>query len=178
MKTKFGNILMLAAIAALMFLAGLSAPDSVRSSLSIPGPSKAPALAAPASVAAPPAVAASTPLPAAAAAPATAKTPPILLESLQVPVPPPAGRQFALQAGQFASEDAAAALGASLSAQKLPFDQPIRAVDQGGTIWYIVAIGPYATLDAARAARTQAGLKLNLGGLPAIMLPPTPPPKS
>lgn len=176
MKTKFGNILMLAAIAALMFLAGLSAPDSVRSSLSILGPSKAPAVAAPApaSAAAPPAVAASTPLP----APATAKTPPILLESLQVPVPPPAGRQFALQAGQFASEDAAAALGASLSAQKLPFDQPIRAVDQGGTIWYIVAIGPYATLDAARAARTGAGLKLNLGGLPAIMLPPTPPPKS
>jgi cell division septation protein DedD len=193
MNAKLGGTLMLAAVGGLAFLAGVAAPDSLRSSLPILGaakpPAAAPALtsadsaaaatpttAAPAFSAANPASAAASAA-AASAPPAAAKPDPILLESLQVPVSPPAGGKYALQAGQFASEDVAIALGARIKQQKLPFDQTIKTVDQGGKIWYIVPIGPYATLDEARAARTQVALKLDLsGGLPAIMLPPPPPP--
>jgi cell division septation protein DedD len=193
MNSKYGYTAVLAGVGALMFFAGLSAPDSLRSNLSPGGAAAASAkasapMAAGASASASAADAATPSASSAASAPAPAASPaaasasasasaPILLESLQIPNPAPAAGQYALQAGQFASEDAAVALGVNLKQQKLPFDKPIKTVDQGGKIWYLVPIGPYASLDEARQARTQIALKINLGGaLPAILLPPPPAP--
>jgi septal ring-binding cell division protein DamX len=193
MNAKYGHTLTLAAFGALMFFAGLKAPDSLRAvvaSAPAPGVSPAAAAAAASAVAAsvPPAVpasaapaavatAAAASASAAGSASASAKADPVPLESLQIPVPPPAQGRYALQAAQFASEALADELGAQIRQQKLPYDHAVKTVDEGGKVWYLVPIGPYASLDEARAARSQVALRLKLdGALPAILLPPPPPP--
>jgi cell division septation protein DedD len=189
MNAKYGHTLTLAAFGALMFFAGLKAPDSLRAVVaSAPAPGVSPAVAAsvppavpasavPAAVATAAAASASASASAAGAASASAKADPVPLESLQIPVPPPAQGRYALQAAQFASEALADELGAQIRQQKLPYDHAVKTVDEGGKVWYLVPIGPYASLDEARAARSQVALRLKLdGALPAILLPPPPPP--
>jgi septal ring-binding cell division protein DamX len=189
MYAKYGFALMFVVSSALTFIAGLLAPDAWRDSAgrlaapavaTVPAKPAAPATPAkPAVPAAPAKPAAAAPAPAAAVTPVDGQVPAgqaaVPLETLAVPVPAPAARAYALQAAQFASAGAADALVAGIRRQGMPSPAAIKAVDQGGRFWYVVAIGPYATLDEARAARAAAALRLQLpGALPAIVLPAAP----
>ena len=65
-----------------------------------------------------------------------------------------------------------------IKAAKLPAQQVANVQDQGGALWTVVAVGPYASLDAARTANGVVAGQLGLiGPLPLILLP-APPKKS
>lgn len=97
--------------------------------------------------------------------------------SLLIPTPLPDTGQYALQAGQFASDADAAAAYDQIHAARLPAQTIQHVQDQTGARWTVVAVGPYASLDAARTANEVVPAQLGLiGPLPLILLPA--PPKS
>lgn len=169
MYAKYGFSLMFVAFGVLAFGAGMLAPDNWRSAVSV---WVAPLAVAKLVAIAPAPAPAQTTAPAPAPAPAEQEV--VTLDSLAVVVPTPKKRWFALQAGQFVGADTAEALAAAIRQQGMPSAPVIKALDGDGKFWYIVPIGPFATLDEARAARATAALKLQLiGALPAILLPPS-----
>jgi cell division septation protein DedD len=187
MYAKYGFSLMLIAFGTLAFGAGLLAPDAWRARVSgwvaPAAPASPAAVVKPAVVAARPAtVPAAAPASANAVAPSTSVPAPgeaaaVPLENLEVPVPPPVKRSYALQAAQLAGAESANAMVTSIHERGLPAEPPIKTVDADGRVWYVVAIGPYATIDEAREARALAALRLQLqGALPAILLPAAPTP--
>ncbi len=187
MATKFGLVLLMALVCTLSFLAGTVAPDSVRQALpqalarlSVPGVAASPpALAASgaqavgpsAPVAAPKAGASAASVPTAdASAPAT-----VPLSSLLVPAQVPATGTYALQAGQFAVQQAANQLAASISGQGVS-STVILTTDQAGTNWAVVGLGRFASPDEAVAQRAYLANKLGLPQyLPPITLAPAKP---
>lgn len=188
MAAKFGLVLLIALVCALSFLAGTVAPDSVRQALaqvlaklSWPGvfTSTAVSAATPASTGA---QAAGSSAPAAAAtaaltvasAPTTAASAPaaVPLSSLLVPSQPPATGSYALQAGQFAVQQAANQLAASIAGQGVT-STVILTTDQSGTNWAVVGLGRFASPDEAVAQRAYLANKLGLPQyLPPISLAP------
>lgn len=98
--------------------------------------------------------------------------PPLAAESLLIPTPMPEQGRYALQAGQFADPAQAQTLGTRIQALKLPFDKVLDVIDRDGQRWSVVAIGPYPDVNAARAARPQAARALGIdSALPLILLP-------
>ena len=164
MQAKFGLVLVVAVLGALMFLAGASAPDSLR----LPAAALAKQLAA------------KVPLPGNLPAKSTespekkdaAEAPPVTTESLLLPTPLPVKAQYALQIGQFGLSEAADRLMQraqenSVSAQR------IAVVDRNGQKWWIVAVGSYGTPDEARTARPTVARATGVADeLPVIVLPP------
>lgn len=173
MIAKLGFILIVAVFGALMFAAGIFAPQSLRQPVQqMTQQAKAWFAAAGKSgdsVAAP----AASPTDSSASASAQAdKADPIPAESLLIPAPLPDKGQYGLQVGQFASAEQAGQLGSRIKSLRLPLAL-LDVVDQAGKRWSIVALGPYASPDEARMARVPALRDLGLNeSLPLILLPP------
>jgi cell division protein FtsN len=175
MIAKFGFTLILAVFGALMFFGGILAPESIKRPatdfaqraaqkfndvFSKTAPAKADAAAA------------TGVAPTASAAGAAKAADPIPAEALLIPTPWPEAGQYAVQAGQFADAAQADALGKRIKEMKLPFDKVLDVVDQAGQRWAVVAVGPYASADAARGARVAIASDLHLSeALPLILLP-------
>ncbi|WP_141213318.1 SPOR domain-containing protein [Janthinobacterium sp. PC23-8] len=176
MIARFGFIFLLLGFGLLMFAAGLLAPASLRQPvqgwsaqlLALAGQEAARVPAASAAIA--PARSAAAP---AAAAPAAA--PPVPAESLLLPTPLPAKGSYGVQAGQFATLDAAQALLRQMRSLYLPCMPPIAVVDRTGLQSFVAAVGPYASLAEAREARRQVAQSLQQLTPPLILLPAAPP---
>lgn len=169
MLLKLFFVFAVALFGALMFLAGVLAPEHVRAPTAV--------LAA--------RVVAALPLlgeeKAAAKAPAEAakdegkKTPPIPLENLLLPTPLPAKASYALQVGQFGSAEAADLLLKKASSGDLPAVS-IAVVDRSGQPWWVVAVGQFGQPDEARTARGKIASQLGASEeTPIIVLPPAAP---
>jgi hypothetical protein len=169
MMAKFGFLLLLGVFGSLMFLCGVLAPESVRLPVSgaaaqtLARAESVLGRARPASAGAPASAAG------ASAAPSAKAGPP--------PVPAEKGR-FAVEAGRFTDALPAQELGKRLQSLRLPVEQVIEAVDQGGAHWWIVPVGPYASPAEARAARVRVAQELQVDSLLPLMMLPAPPPKS
>jgi cell division protein FtsN len=170
-----------------MFVAGTMAPDSLRLAVPArlnalvarfvpPSAAQTAALSKPSTAPVKPAtVAAGIPAANAASAVTAGKPVQIAAQTLLIPTPLPDQAQYALQAGQFSSEDDAGALGRQITALKLPLGGVLNVVDQAGRSWSVVAIGPYASIDDARTARASVSTILGIdSSLSVIMLPPKP----
>lgn len=186
MIAKAGFILLVLLFGALMFMAGTLAPPGIGQAMTgaanqlaayLPGARKAEAEHKPAS---PPktgasaaAASASASASASAAASAAASGPDVLAaSSLLIPMPLPEAGKYALQAGQYAHEADASAMYAKIQSAKLPAQKVVNVQDQGGALWTVVAVGPYASLDEARTANSTVAGQLGLiGPLPLILLP-------
>lgn len=183
MTSKLGFILLVVVFGALMFLAGAIAPASIRKPLDAFGQKTMARFAdtgasQAANANAHDPVSASNPALASAAdhAPSgKAKEEPVWAESLLIPTPLPEKAQYALQAGQFASAEEANALGVRIKALHLPFVKVFDVVDQAGVRSTVVPVGPYASPDAARAARGSIARELGLAGPLALILLPAAP---
>lgn len=141
------------------------ASSPAQASAQAPGAAAMPAAAAPAT--------APAPAPAASAADAS-----VAMGSTLLPAMPPATASYALQAGQFASSEAAAQLSASLRGQGVT-STVITVRDAGGTYWSVVTLGQFDSSDQALSQRLYLSNKLGLPQyLPAIVLPPPPKPPS
>lgn len=166
MIAKLGFLIVVLLFGALMFVAGTLAPENLRSPVAAFGRHVAAKLTAAAGDA--------KAAPASASAEAGKEPPPIPSESLQLPVPLPAQGQYALQAGQFAVPEPAAALAKRLQAAGVPF-QVLPVVDRAGQRWSLVAAGQYGSVDEARTARLRLADDLGISGaLPVILLPAAP----
>ncbi len=84
-----------------------------------------------------------------------------------------AGSRYALLAGQFASADGAQALGAQLKALGLA-QQAVVVDDAQGQRWWLVAIGSYASVDAALAQRASIATQLGQTTALRVILLPAP----
>lgn len=173
MIARFGFIFLLLAFGLLMFAAGLLAPASLRQPvqtwstqlLDFAGQKAARAPAASAAMApasAGTAVAAATP---------AASLAPVPAERLLLPAPLPAKGAYGVQAGQFATLDAAQALLRQMQSLYLPCVPPIAVVDRAGLHSFVAAAGPYASLAEAREARRQVAQALQQATPPLILLP-------
>ena len=186
MVAKAGFIVLVLLFGALMFMAGTLAPPGIGQTVTgaanqlaayLPGAKDVGAKPKPesASKAGASAGAASAPASASAsaAASAAASAPePLAASSLLIPTPLPEAGKYALQAGQFTHETDASALYAKIQSVKLPAQKVANVRDQGGALWTVVAVGPYASLDEARTANSMVAAQLGLiGPLPLILLP-------
>ncbi|MDP2371765.1 SPOR domain-containing protein [Rhodoferax sp.] len=99
----------------------------------------------------------------------------VALSSLLLPTLPASTATYALQAGQFASQQAARDLAAGLSAQGVT-STVIVTTDDSGTAWAVVTLGRFGSADEALSQRSYLANKL---GLPQYLAPITlpPPPK-
>lgn len=185
MIAKAGFILLVLLFGALMFMAGTLAPPGIGQAVTgaanqlaayLPGarevgvelkasPSRTGGSAGSASASA--SASASSAASAAASAPDT-----LAASSLLIPTPLPEAGKYALQAGKYAHEADASAMYAKIQSAKLPAQKVTNVQDQGGALWTVVAVGPYASLDEARTANGAVALQLGLiGPLPLILLP-------
>lgn len=175
MIAKLGFVLIVAAFGALMFIAGILAPASVRQPVGMFAQQTIKQLTPVAEKkiagdAASAAAAASS-----SSAPQAEKSKPVPAESLLIPSPLPDKGQYALQAGQFTHAEQANALAAHIKELGLPFDKVIDVVDQAGKNWSVVPVGPYGSLDEARTVRLPVARNLGMDeALPLILLPQAP----
>ncbi len=96
------------------------------------------------------------------------------MDSLLLPTLPSATATYALQAGQFASQQDAAQLAAGLTGQGM-VSTVILTTDNRGTSWAVVTLGRFNSADEALSQRSYLANKL---GLPQYLAPITlPPPK-
>lgn len=161
------------------------APANPASAAAAPGPASAPQIV-PAGVAS---AATPTPSPAVAggaSAPSTPASAPtttanskasgtagtVAFGSLLLPSLPAGTATYALQAGQFASQQAAQDLAAGLSAQGVT-STVIISNDDSGTAWAVVTLGRFGSADEALSQRSYLANKL---GLPQYLAPITLPP--
>ncbi|UXY14694.1 SPOR domain-containing protein [Chitiniphilus purpureus] len=166
-KTLFLILILL--FGALLFLAGLLAPLHWKNEADTGLRSAAARLGL---TTPPPAHAASAAVP----APAAASTPPpaVLAEALIVPALPPAQADYGLQVAQLASYEAAQGLLAQARTQKVAA-RIVTVADEDGSHWYVLAAGPYPSVDAAKAARPLVARYLGVeAGMPVIVLPAAP----
>ena len=203
MLAKFGLVLLVLVFGALAFSAGTTAPGALTQpvtqamqavkqlaaklapegstpSTTTTTTAMAAATAAPSSTpAAAPASAPASSAPATApAAPASAADTSTPMGSTLLPTMPPATASYALQAGQFASSQAAGQLSASLRGQGVT-STVITILDTSGTYWSVVTLGQFDSTDQALSQRLYLSNKLGLPQyLPAILLPPPPKPPS
>ncbi|ALU89511.1 hypothetical protein Hrubri_2326 [Herbaspirillum rubrisubalbicans M1] len=175
---KLGFILLVVLFGSLMFIAGTLAPAGIGQGLNQAAEQVMAALpwrkaeqkleagvakGAPAHLA-PPAVAVGA-----------SKATPLAASSLLIPIVPPAGSTYGLQAGQFLVAGEADTLASSIKAARLPAQQIANVQDQGGTLWTVVAVGPYGSLDDVNAANAAVAAQLGLPGpLPVLLLPASP----
>lgn len=173
MIAKLGFILIVAVFGALMFAAGMFAPQSLRQPVQTMTQQAKAWFAATGKSSDSAAVPAAGSTASSASASAQAdKTDPIPAESLLIPAPLPDKGQYGLQVGQFASAGQAGELSSRIKSMKLPLAL-LDVVDQAGKRWTVVALGPYASPDEARMARASALRDLGLNeSLPLILLPP------
>lgn len=192
MIAKFGLILIVLASALLAFLAGTAAPDSVNihlrqawqavrqqlpsgaasAALGSASGATAPAITTPRAGAPQGAPATASVSPPASSASSSAAASSVSLDSLLLPTLPASTATYALQAGQFASQQAAQDLAAGLSAQGVTSTVIITADDRG-TAWAVVTLGRFGSADEARSQRSYLANKL---GLPQYLAPITLPP--
>ncbi len=201
MLAKFGLVLLVLVFGALAFSAGTTAPGALTQPVTqavqavkqlaaklAPADSKpsttTPAAAAPAAGTAPVATAAPASTPSSAttatapATPASAADTSTPMGSTLLPTLPPATASYALQAGQFASSQAADQLSASLRGQGMT-STVITIRDINGTYWSVVTLGQFDSADQALSQRLYLSNRLGLPQyLPAILLPPPPKPPS
>ena len=182
MVAKAGFILLVLLFGALMFMAGTLAPPGIGQTVTgaanhlaayLPGAKDVEARLTPESASKAGASTGAASAPTGAAASAAASAPEALAaSSLLIPTPLPEAGKYALQAGQFTHEADASALYAKIQSAKLPAQKVANVQDQGGALWTVVAVGPYASLDEARTANSMVAAQLGLiGPLPLILLP-------
>lgn len=171
MLAKFGFILLILLFGALAFTGGLLAPPDWRADASALGDrllSRKGAIG----VHTAPATTASAGKPASASTAAPPVSSSALLVTADVGSPAPAAGQpaYALQLGQFVTDDEAAAAEQQAQRLGLPLTR-LKVTDADKTTWTVVAAGRFVSADAAQdaAARVQALLKL--ASTPVIKLP-------
>jgi len=117
--------------------------------------------------------------------PAIAATAPVQLDALLVkttvatPVPAKGQPVFALQLGQFVTDDEASIAEDHFKAQGL--DLPltkVAVIDSQNASWTVLAIGEFASPAAALQAAPRLQEALDLRSTPLIQLPPSPKPAS
>lgn len=178
MTAKFGFLLLLAVFGMLMFLCGVLAPDSLRVPVSGAAAHTVARLEAAIGRAAPAAANTASSVAGAQAAgqPAKKGPDPVPAEQLLLPAPLPEKGRFAVEAGRFTDAQPAQELGKRLLGLRLPVEPVIEAVDQSGSHWWVVPVGPYASPADARAARMRVAQELGVDSLlPLILLPAAPP---
>ena len=191
---KLGLVLLVVLFGACTFIAGTMAPPSWRLPVAafgehLFGSAQEHTAARPARVGDTPAPAATAGAggPPAVAVPASSGTVgPVRLDSLlvtaalQEPAPAKGQPVYALQLGQFTSDaDAEAAMRRSETVEPGLPRQRIATIDAENEPWSVVAIGRYASPDAARRAAPRLQDVLGLRDLPVIRLPePAPSGKS
>ncbi|WP_148716403.1 SPOR domain-containing protein [Chitinolyticbacter meiyuanensis] len=94
-------------------------------------------------------------------------------EALNLPAPLPDKGDYALLAGQFSTLAPAQSLAASAGEARL-VTTLLQAVEHDGTRWFMVAVGKYGDLDAARTARPAVARSLGLTNAPPVILLPAP----
>jgi cell division protein FtsN len=189
MFAKLGLLVLIIVFGACMFVAGTMAPDSMRQPLATLGDRlsgtetatpvaavKSPAPVASRSVAAMP-LAVGSPAPEPSGTPK--KGAPVRLDSLLVtaavdePAPDKGKPAYALQIGQFATdEDADAAV---QRVEKAGLGMPLAHVatlDAENEPWTVVAIGQFASTSAAVRAAPRVQSVLGIRETPVIKLPP------
>ncbi len=152
----------------LMFLAGLIAPESIRKPMEVFVQRSFPGIANHVDGQ----IALLTPAAVNSTKSATLPPTPIWEESLSIPKLLPEKAQYGLQVGKFSDAAHAQSLTGHLKALHLPFTKTIEVVDQAGSRSIIVPLGPYASLDEARAARSLIAQELNLNGPMTLILWP------
>jgi len=95
----------------------------------------------------------------------------VALELLLLPTPLPENGKYALQAGKFSYVGAADELRRRVRALGL-LSSTIPVVDKDGLYWFIVSVGSFESLDAARASRISISSQLLISELSIILLPP------
>ncbi|HYD80190.1 MAG TPA: SPOR domain-containing protein [Paucimonas sp.] len=176
---KFGFLLVLALFGALMFIAGTMAPKSFGETIHATLAAAKNQVGLGAKPVPPGAAdAAKAPAAGADAANSQAKADPIPSENLILPTVPPDKGQYGLQLGQFADAEQAKELSGRIAALKLP-TALLDTIDQAGTRWTVVAVGPYGSPDEARAIRIQIARALGFAeAMPLILMPAPPKPKA
>jgi cell division septation protein DedD len=198
MLAKFGLVILIVIFGAGTFVAGTMAPDDFRQHVAaigarvlgqpVPTASTTPPVVddALALVGAP----APPPLAAKPAAPATPvaaaeKPAPVRLESLLVtaaikePQPGKGEPTYALQVGQFATEDDANATIRRLKEAGLGLPlTSVPVLDADNEPWSVVAIGQFASSAAAQRAAPRVQSVLDIRETPVIQLPPSDKPTS
>lgn len=164
MLSKLFFVLILFLFGGFLFVAGVLAPESVKTptaSVARKAMAGLPFVSASGNADAKP-VAEETKAPA---------EPPVPAESLLLPTPLPALGQYALQIGQFGSAESADVL---LKRAQMAgvVAKTIAAVDRSGQTWWIVAVGSYAQPEEARTARIAIAREISaLEEMPVILLP-------
>jgi len=191
MAARFTPFALAAIATVIAFAGGMLTPDSMRERVkgaiaAAVAPASAPASAASASASAPAAAAASASASqvASAAAPASSSassavavtpTPSVPMGSILLPSASPTTATYALQAGQFASQQAADQLASGLAGQGVPSTVTL-VIDSSNTAWAVVSVGRFASADEAMAQRSRIANKLGLSqALSPITLPPPKP---
>lgn len=169
---KAGAVLLATLAGALLFAGGLLTPDSTGQAIKALFSSGAPSTAMPVAAAA--ASAAVQPASSAASV-ATTASPSVPLGSLLLSTLPAATATYALQAGQFASQQTAQQLAAGIQGQGVTATV-VLTVDTSSTTWAVVAIGRYPSAEEARSQRNYLANRLGLPQPPpVIVLPPAKP---
>jgi len=185
--SKIAFVVLVVLFGVLMFIAGLLAPASLKTTFSLTAqhwlPASAVKLLTPAkSIMASAAPSASTiSLPTATAKPATASAgtpasaPAVPLSSVMVPVSPAANTVYALQIALVASAGQASDSAAPLTDAQVPV-KVLNVTDSEGKPWVLVAAGNYSSYDDARIQQTVLAQQFHLLDLPpVIVLPPAKP---
>ena len=188
MLAKFGFVLLILLFGVFAFVGGTMAPDSWREPIAHGGQHVLDWLPGVASSANEPAhstsiAAAAKPVSVGSAAePAHSATAPIALNSLIVtasvnPAAPAKGAPvYALQVGQFISDDQASAAIERFQVQGLGLPlQKLAVTDNQNTPWTIVAIGEFTSVALAREAAPRVEVALEVPNPPVIQLPPPAP---
>jgi len=175
-----------------MFIAGLLAPASLKTTFSLTAqhwlPASAVKLLTPAkSIMASAAASASAislqtaaaqtaaAKPATASAGSAASAPAVPLSSVMVPVSPAANTVYALQIALVASAGQASDSAAPLTDAQVPV-KVLNVTDSEGKPWVLVAAGNYSSYDDARIQQTVLAQQFHLLDLPpVIVLPPAKP---
>ncbi|MBA3774471.1 MAG: SPOR domain-containing protein, partial [Ramlibacter sp.] len=109
-----------------------------------------------------------------ASAPAAAASASVPLGATLLPTLTPGTGTYALQAGQFASQQSAEQLSAGINGQGVT-SSVIPTTDERGTSWAVVTVGRFSSPEMALSQRSYLSNKL---GLPQYLMPiAVPPPK-
>lgn len=191
MFTKLGFLVLILMFGTLAFMAGAMAPDGWRHAIHATGDELVTVLRTIATKVHPGAtspVTSEAPSHSTTAAPASSAShapAPLHMDALTIkaaisaPAPQAGQPAYAVQLGQYVTEDEASLAAKRFQAQgvDLPFSN-IAVVDDKQQAWTVLAAGRFTTPAAAHQAASRIESSLNLDTLPVIRLPPSTKPSS